>query len=81
MEESVRKIIESAYLARLPNKVSNSTIDLITNTTLLRYMQDINFHYDMPGVVIRLQDVCFLNRFNVLPERGDKVGLFNKFLA
>uniref|UniRef100_A0A915E1J9 Carboxylesterase type B domain-containing protein n=1 Tax=Ditylenchus dipsaci TaxID=166011 RepID=A0A915E1J9_9BILA len=57
VEESVRKIIESAYVARLPGKVSNATVDLISNATFLRYMNDVDFHFDMPGVVIRLQDL------------------------
>ncbi|KAI1712156.1 carboxylesterase family domain-containing protein [Ditylenchus destructor] len=60
VEEAVRKVIESAYVARLPVKVSNSTIDLISNATFLRYMEDVDFKvYDMPGVVTRLQD-CVL---------------------
>lgn len=57
VEESVRKIIETAYVSRLPSKVANSTIDLVSNATFLRYMNDMDFHYDMPGVVSRLQDV------------------------
>ncbi|KAI1724105.1 carboxylesterase family domain-containing protein [Ditylenchus destructor] len=58
VEEAVRKVIESAYIARLPIKVSNSTIDLISNATFLRYMEDVDFKvYDMPGVVTRLQDL------------------------
>ena len=53
----MRKIIDNAYVSRLPNRVSNSTINLISNATFLRYMQDVDFHFDMPGVVTRLQDV------------------------
>lgn len=58
-EDAVRKIIESTYSACLSNKISNATIDLISNASFLRYMQDVDFYYDMPGVVVRLQDVVF----------------------
>lgn len=57
VELAVRKLIENSYAARLPHKISNATINLISNATFLRYMQDVDFNYDMPGVVARLQDV------------------------
>ena len=37
--------------------MSNATVDLITNATLLRYMNDVEFAYDLPDVVVRLQDL------------------------
>lgn len=55
--DSVRKIVESAYVASIPIKLTNSTIDLIANATYQRYMNDVNFSYEMPEVVYRLQDV------------------------
>lgn len=61
-EESVRKIVESAYVQGLPMKLSNSTIDLISNATYMRYMNDIDFSYEMPEVVYRLQNVGFVER-------------------
>ena len=57
-EESVRKIIENAFLARLPHKVGNATIELISNATFLRYLEDIHVNYEMPEVVKKLQNVC-----------------------
>ena len=60
VEESVRKVIESAFIARLPTKVTNNTIDLISNATFLRYMEDVDFSYSMPEVVKRLQNVGLL---------------------
>uniref|UniRef100_A0A7E4V895 COesterase domain-containing protein n=1 Tax=Panagrellus redivivus TaxID=6233 RepID=A0A7E4V895_PANRE len=56
-EDSVRKIIENAYVARLPYKVQNATIDLIANTTYLRYIDDVNINYEMPEIVQRLQNL------------------------
>lgn len=56
-EESVRKIVESAYVQGLPMKLSSSNIDLISNATYMRYMNDIDFNYEMPEVVYRLQNV------------------------
>lgn len=57
MEEAVRKIVEHAFADTLSHKMTNSTIDLIANATFLRYMQDVEFGFDMPGVVARLQDL------------------------
>ncbi|KAI6244222.1 Hydrolase [Aphelenchoides fujianensis] len=57
VEGAVRKLIETSYAARLPYKITNATINLIANATFLRYMQDVDFFYDMPGVVSRLQDL------------------------
>uniref|UniRef100_A0A914Y6W7 Carboxylesterase type B domain-containing protein n=1 Tax=Panagrolaimus superbus TaxID=310955 RepID=A0A914Y6W7_9BILA len=56
-EESVRKIIENAFLARLPYKVGNATIELISNATFLRYLEDIHINYEMPEVVKKLQNL------------------------
>uniref|UniRef100_A0A914BVG4 Carboxylesterase type B domain-containing protein n=1 Tax=Acrobeloides nanus TaxID=290746 RepID=A0A914BVG4_9BILA len=77
-EESVRKIVESAYVQGLPMKLPNSTIDLISNATYMRYMNDIDFSYEMPEVVYRLQslesDVEFVapcqREINAYVERG-----------
>lgn len=49
VEQAVRKLIESSFVARLPYKVSNATINLISNATFLRYMEDVDFNFDMPG--------------------------------
>ena len=57
MEESVRKIVENAFGNTLTHRMTNSTIDLVANATFLRYMQDVEFGFDMPGVVTRLQVV------------------------
>jgi hypothetical protein len=57
VEEAVRKIVENAFANTLPHRMSNSTVDLVANATFLRYMQDVEFGYDMPGVVARLQDL------------------------
>jgi hypothetical protein len=57
VEQAVHKLIETSFVARLPYKVSNATINLISNATFLRYMEDVDFNFDMPGVVARLQDV------------------------
>jgi hypothetical protein len=62
VEAAVRKLVESSYAARLPHKISNATINLIANSTFMKYMQDVDFNYDMPGVVSRLQDVSFLTK-------------------
>jgi hypothetical protein len=55
VEESVRKIVENAFANTLTHRMTNSTIDLVANATFLRYMQDVEFGFDMPGVVTRLQ--------------------------
>ncbi|CAK5091217.1 unnamed protein product [Meloidogyne enterolobii] len=39
VEESVRKIVENAFAETLSHRISNSTIDLISNATFLRYIQ------------------------------------------
>ncbi|KAF7639695.1 COesterase domain-containing protein [Meloidogyne graminicola] len=57
VEESVRKIIENAFAETLSHRISNSTIDLISNATFLRYIQDLEINYEMPTVVGRLQDL------------------------
>lgn len=54
---SVRKVVEGTFVASLPMKLSNSTIDLIANATFQRYMSDIDFTNEMPEVVYRLQNV------------------------
>lgn len=45
VEQAVRKLIENSYAARLPHKISNATINLISNASFLRYMQDVDFNY------------------------------------
>ncbi|KAI6210836.1 Hydrolase [Aphelenchoides besseyi] len=57
VEGAVRKLIETSYSARLSHKITNATINLISNATFLRYMQDVDFYFDMPGVVSRLQEL------------------------
>ncbi|CAD5228856.1 unnamed protein product [Bursaphelenchus okinawaensis] len=56
-EEAVKKLVYNSYASRLPAKVPNATLNLISNATFLRYMQDVDFNFDMPGVVARLQDL------------------------
>ncbi|KAK0404310.1 hypothetical protein QR680_017390 [Steinernema hermaphroditum] len=55
--DSVRKIIENVFMARLPHRVSNSTIDLISNVTVLRYIDDTKNDLRMPAVVTKLQNL------------------------
>ncbi|TKR80858.1 hypothetical protein L596_014850 [Steinernema carpocapsae] len=55
--DSVRRIIENVFMARLPHRVSNSTIDLISNVTVLRYIDDTKSDLRMPSVVTKLQNL------------------------
>uniref|UniRef100_A0A183CF31 COesterase domain-containing protein n=1 Tax=Globodera pallida TaxID=36090 RepID=A0A183CF31_GLOPA len=57
VEGAVRRIVENAFANTLTSRMTNSTVDLVANATFLRYMQDVEFAYDMPGVVARLQDL------------------------
>lgn len=57
VEESIRKVVDSAYIQSLPVKLTNSTVDLIANASYQRYMNDVNFIFEMPEVVYRLQNV------------------------
>jgi hypothetical protein len=42
VEQAVRKLIVNSYAARLSHKITNATINLISNATFLRYMQDVD---------------------------------------
>jgi hypothetical protein len=57
VEDAVRKIVEHAFANTLTHRMTNSTMDLVANATFLRYMRDVEFDYDMPAVVARLQDL------------------------
>ncbi|KAL3122269.1 hypothetical protein niasHT_000100 [Heterodera trifolii] len=57
VESAVRRIVENGFANTLSARMTNSTVDLVANATFLRYMQDVDFAYDMPGVVARLQDL------------------------
>ncbi|CEF69982.1 Carboxylesterase, type B domain-containing protein [Strongyloides ratti] len=57
VEDRVRRTIDENFKLGLTHKIANSTIALIANATMLKYMDGINFSYSVDNIVRKLQEI------------------------
>uniref|UniRef100_A0AC35TNQ4 COesterase domain-containing protein n=1 Tax=Rhabditophanes sp. KR3021 TaxID=114890 RepID=A0AC35TNQ4_9BILA len=57
VEDRVRKTIDETYKLGLTHKLHNSTLYLLANTTMFKYMDGIDFNYTTDNIVKKLQDI------------------------
>jgi hypothetical protein len=55
--ESVRRVIDVAFHGTTDSWMPNSTLELVTNATYLRYIDNADGRSELPFIVRRLQDV------------------------